>query len=62
MLYISLLMLLSQNPLSAEEYYKKGEYSKALEAYTEYLDQGIKSPELYLNIGNCYYSKVLYNV
>jgi tetratricopeptide (TPR) repeat protein len=55
MLYISLLMLLSQNPLSAEECYKKGEYSKALESYTGYINKGIKSPELYFNIGNCYY-------
>jgi len=55
MLCISLLMLLSQTQLSAENCYKKGEYSKALEEYTEYLDIGIQSPELYLNIGNCHY-------
>jgi tetratricopeptide (TPR) repeat protein len=55
MFYISLLILFSQNPLSAEECYRKGEYSKALESYIEYLDKGIKAPELYLNIGNCYY-------
>ncbi len=55
MLYISLLMLFSQTSLSVEECYKKGEYSKALEGYKEYLDRGIQNPELYLNIGNCYY-------
>ncbi len=55
MLYISLLMLFSQTSLSVEECYKKGEYSKALEGYKEYLDRGIVNPELYLNIGNCYY-------
>ena len=55
MLCISLLILLAQTPISAEEYYKKGEYSKALEEYKEYIDKGIQSPELYLNIGNCHY-------
>jgi tetratricopeptide (TPR) repeat protein len=55
MLFISIFMLIAQGSLSAEECYKKGEYSKALEKYTEYLDRGIESPELYLNIGNCYY-------
>ncbi len=55
MLYISLLMLFSQTSLSAEECYKKGEYSEALAEYEKYLDKGIVSPELYLDIGNCYY-------
>lgn len=55
MLCISLLLMVSQTTLSAEECYKKGEYSKALDKYTEYIDEGIQSPELYLNIGNCYY-------
>ena len=55
MLYISLLVLLAQTSLSAEEYYKNGEYRKALDEYTKFLDRGIQSPALYLNIGNCYY-------
>jgi tetratricopeptide (TPR) repeat protein len=55
MLYISLLMLLSQTAQAAEEYYKKGEYTKALEEYNKCLDRGIRNAELYLNIGNCYY-------
>lgn len=55
MLYISILMCFSQTAQAAEEYYKKGEYTKALEEYNKYLDKGIRNAELYLNIGNCYY-------
>jgi len=56
MLCISLLMLFSQtSPSTTEEYYKNGEYAKALEEYNECLDRGIQNAELYLNIGNCYY-------
>jgi tetratricopeptide (TPR) repeat protein len=56
MLYISLLILFSQTPAqNAEEYYKSGEYAKALEEYNKYLDSGIRNAELYLNIGNCFY-------
>jgi tetratricopeptide (TPR) repeat protein len=56
MLYISLLMLFSQIPAQeAEEYYKQGEYAKALEEYNECLGRGLRNAELYLNIGNCYY-------
>jgi tetratricopeptide (TPR) repeat protein len=55
MLYISFLILFSQTAQTAEEYYKKGEYAKALEEYNKYLDRGIQNAELYLNIGNCYY-------
>jgi tetratricopeptide (TPR) repeat protein len=55
MLYISCLILLSQTSLSAEECYKKGEYSEALAQYEKYLERGVVSPELYLDIGNCHY-------
>jgi tetratricopeptide (TPR) repeat protein len=55
MLYISILMLFSQTAQTAEEYYKNGKYTKALEEYNKYLDRGIQNAELYLNIGNCYY-------
>ncbi len=56
MLCISLLIFFSQaSPSAAEEYYKNGEYAKALEEYNKYLDRGIQNAELYLNIGNCYY-------
>ncbi len=49
-------MLFSQTTAQiAEEYYKNGEYAKALEEYNKYLDSGIRNAELYLNIGNCYY-------
>jgi tetratricopeptide (TPR) repeat protein len=55
MLYISLLILLSQSSASAEEFYKKGQYSEALGEYEKYLERGVVNPELYLDIGNCYY-------
>ena len=56
MFCISLLLILSQTQAqTAEEYYKNGQYEKALEEYTTLLDRGIRNPELYLNIGNCYY-------
>jgi tetratricopeptide (TPR) repeat protein len=56
MLYISLLLIFSQTQAqTAEEYYKNGQYEKALEEYNTLLDRGIRNPELYLNIGNCYY-------
>lgn len=55
MLYISFLLLISQPSISAKEYYKKGQYSKALDEYVKYLDKGVTNPSLYFNIGNCYY-------
>jgi len=56
MLYISFLLLFSQTRVqTAEEYYKDGQYGKALEGYCTFLNKGIRNPELYLNIGNCYY-------
>ncbi len=56
MLYISLLLIFSQTQArTAEEYYKDGQYEKALEEYCTFIDRGIRNAELYLNIGNCYY-------
>ena len=56
MLCISLLLIFSQTQVqTAEEYYKNAQYEKALEEYNTLLDRGIRNPELYLNIGNCYY-------
>ncbi len=54
MIYIS-LFLLSVSTISAEEFYKKGLYEKALEEFRKYESAGISNPNLYLNIGNCYY-------
>ncbi|MEO0294243.1 MAG: tetratricopeptide repeat protein [candidate division WOR-3 bacterium] len=56
MLYISLfLFFLGEVQKTAEEYYRNGEYEEALQEYKKYLEKGIVNPELYLNIGNCYY-------
>ncbi len=54
MIYISVI-LLSLPATTAEDFYKKGLYEKALEEYNQYLYSGISSPNLYLDIGNCYY-------
>ncbi|MEA1913088.1 MAG: hypothetical protein U9N06_04545 [candidate division WOR-3 bacterium] len=54
MFYISLFLLFFSTSKS-EEYYKNGLYEEALKEYTQYLKEGISNPELYLNIGNCYY-------
>lgn len=37
------------------QYYRAGEYSKALESYLQIYEQGYESGPLYYNIGNCYY-------
>jgi len=39
------------------EFYKLKQYDRAIEAYEEILSQGWESPEVFLNIGNCYYRK-----
>jgi len=53
-IYIS-LFLLSVSTISAEEFYNKGLYEKALEEFRKYESAGISNPNLYLNIGNCHY-------
>lgn len=37
------------------EFYSKGEYSKAIEQYNKILNYGFVSSEIYFNIGNAYY-------
>lgn len=54
MIYISFILLLG-NTNQAEEFYKQGLYEKALEEYNQFINEGISNPNLYLNIGNCYY-------
>ena len=39
----------------ATEAYNNGEYQKAIEFYNSILDKKQHSPELYFNLGNCYY-------
>lgn len=54
MIYISLI-LLSSLLTKAEDFYKNGLYKEALEEYKKFEIEGISNPNLYLNIGNCYY-------
>ncbi|MFA6321615.1 MAG: SH3 domain-containing protein [Candidatus Omnitrophota bacterium] len=48
---------LDQNKLfySANSFYEKRDYEKALNEYKKILDMGIESGALYYNIGNCYF-------
>lgn len=41
----------------AREYYERGEYDKAIEAYTSHLEEDMESGPLYYDIGNCYLQK-----
>jgi tetratricopeptide (TPR) repeat protein len=58
------LLLLYCLPISADtkkifevanEYYKAGDYAKALALYDSILQSGINNSEIHYNIGNCYY-------
>src|SRR5262245_17017514 len=40
---------------NANQMYRAGGYDKASKLYEEILSQGYESPELYYNLGNCYY-------
>lgn len=40
---------------NANQLYRSGGYEKAAKIYEEILAQGYESPELYYNLGNCYY-------
>jgi tetratricopeptide (TPR) repeat protein len=39
----------------ANEFYKSGEYEKAINAYEKIVGSGLAAPELYFNLGNSYY-------
>ena len=41
----------------ANNFYKEGNYIKAIENYTLIKDNGLESFELYYNLGNCYYKQ-----
>ncbi len=40
---------------NANQMYRSGGYDKAAKVYEEILTQGYESPDLYYNLGNCYY-------
>ena len=40
---------------NANQLYRSGTYDKAAKIYEEILAQGYESPDLYYNLGNCYY-------
>ncbi|MDP4275493.1 MAG: tetratricopeptide repeat protein, partial [Bacteroidota bacterium] len=61
---ISLLFLLMMIPVfgqtsplirAGNDYYKKGDYQKAIVSYEGVLHNGYESAELYFNLGNAYY-------
>src|SRR6478736_7526328 len=39
----------------ANELYRKDQFEAAAKAYESILNQKVHSPELYFNLGNCYY-------
>lgn len=41
--------------VSGNDFYKKGEFEKAIESYKKIENQGLVSSELYYNLGNSYY-------
>ncbi|MFA6570269.1 MAG: tetratricopeptide repeat protein [Bacteroidota bacterium] len=41
----------------ANEFFKKGNYIKAIELYKSILNNGYESSELYYNLGNCYFRR-----
>lgn len=44
-----------ENALSAEQFYRTGQYAQALSAYEQELKNHPNNPYLYYNIGNCYF-------
>lgn len=56
MLFISFFLVAGMN-IEADEFYDRGFYDRALSGYLECRERGFSSPQLYLNIGNCYYRK-----
>jgi tetratricopeptide (TPR) repeat protein len=40
---------------SANSYYSKGNYDKAIQLYERILTENVEAPELYFNLGNAYY-------
>ncbi len=41
--------------LKGNEAYRSGHYQEAVKLYRQILDAGLESPEVYYNLGNCYY-------
>ena len=41
---------------SATAAYNKGNYAKAVTFYQQFLNSGYESPDVYYNMGNCYYT------
>jgi tetratricopeptide (TPR) repeat protein len=40
---------------SANAAYAKGNYARAMNFYSEFIDRGYETPSVYYNLGNCYY-------
>jgi tetratricopeptide (TPR) repeat protein len=43
--------------VEGNDFYKKGDYDRALERYAAVLNNGLESSGLYFNMGNCYFKK-----
>jgi tetratricopeptide (TPR) repeat protein len=46
---------LTQILLQANQAYERGDYPKAIEQYTQVVNQGVKSGEIHFNLGNAYF-------
>lgn len=46
--------------ISAKDRYSKGKYEEAIKIYESILNSGKEAPELYFNLGNCYYKTKQY--
>jgi tetratricopeptide (TPR) repeat protein len=49
------LSSLQEKVVVAEKLYKEKNYEQAIENYEQVINQGIKNPFVYYNIGNCYF-------
>jgi tetratricopeptide (TPR) repeat protein len=52
-------IMLAQTPkdlfTKGNEFYKNGDYLKAIDSYKSIEEQGLQSDDLFFNLGNCYY-------
>jgi tetratricopeptide (TPR) repeat protein len=55
LLFVSQLSWANTGFEAGNDWYKKGEYNKAIQAYQSVLENKQESADLYFNLGNCYY-------
>ena len=54
-LLISINCFGTENFSLAESYYNQGKYKLSIQEYEKIISEGKESPELYFNLGNCYF-------